>query len=113
MAEAQTLVEELGVPIHLSLDHDLGWRPAYPDRKPSGKFTKRIVGWFRPDVIVDPTGLDFADWFAWHTLEGGRLSLDFVYYIHTANDRARPILRDRMFRLTRQEPAGYENWWAQ
>lgn len=112
VAEAQTMVEELGVPQALSLDHDMAWHVPPGLTKVEGPLVQRISGWFRPGICVDPTGLDFADWFGHHTIEGARLPLDFVYYIHTRNSRARPILRDRMFRMTRQEPAGYEDWWV-
>ncbi len=110
--EAQNMVQAKGVPEALSLDHDLSWRPAYPDSEPEGPLVWRLSGSFRRDCIVDPTGLDFAAWFFQHTIAGARLPLGFIYYVHTSNDLARPILRDLMFRITRQEPAGYKDWWA-
>lgn len=110
VAEAQTMVCEMGVPVAVSFDHDMQYRIP-KDTKP-GKLISRVSGWFAEGVALDPTGLDFADWFAHHTMEGAKLPDGFVYYIHTANDRARPMIRDRMFRICRQEPVAYHEWWT-
>jgi hypothetical protein len=108
--EAQSMVKARGIPVALSLDHDMEY--TVPKDLPPGKLITRVSGHFVKGVALDPTGLDFADWFAHETIEGARLPLGFVYYVHTANNRARPMIRDRMFRLTRQEPAGYHDWWV-
>jgi hypothetical protein len=112
VAEAQTMVIERGTPNALSLDHDMAWTVPPHLTAVEGPLVQRVSGWFRPGVCVDPTGLDFADWFCEHTIEGSLLPLDFIYYIHTANQRARPMLRDRMFRAIRREPTAYGDWWA-
>lgn len=109
VAEAQTMCVELGVPVAVSFDHDMEY--TVPKDVPPGKLIARVSGWFAKGVAVDPTGLDFADWFALHTIEGARLPDGFRYYVHSTNRRGALMIRDRMFRLCRQEPLGWEDWW--
>lgn len=109
--EAQELVLANGIPVSVSFDHDMDF--VVPKDVRAGKIVlvKRVSGWFARGVALDPTGLDFADWFSQHTINGARLPDDFTYYIHTSNNRARPMIRDCMFRATQREPVAYHDWW--
>lgn len=66
--DAVWMVENYGIPYHMSLDHDLG--------SPGNR-----------------TGMDFVKWFAEYVLENELdLPPDFTYYVHSQN----PVGADNM-----------------
>jgi hypothetical protein len=82
-----------------------------PKDLPKGKLIERVSGWYVQGMALDPTGLDFADWFCHHTIEDAKLPDGFKYYVHSANQRGAMMIRDRMFRATRQECSGWFEWY--
>lgn len=108
--EAITLVRSRGLPVAISLDHDLG--QTYPTGPAEGPLLYRITGHFRPAVNVHPTGLDFVGWL-WDLIEHGEYAFPegFTYYVHSANPRGRAMMACIMEKLTGQPPNGWQDWW--
>jgi hypothetical protein len=74
---AQQLVVVMGMPTHVSFDHDLGWDYLDPDPQ---------TGLILDLGKVEKSGYDLAKWIIECDLDGTlRLPDDFTFYVHSSN----------------------------
>lgn len=82
---AISLIEKNGIPIDISLDHDI-WTGAIQ-------------------------GVDFVLWFEEYVNNGNKLPEGFEYSIHSTNQSGSAEMQVVMARLTGKEPKYLKQWW--
>lgn len=108
--EAKALIAERGMPDAISFDHDMPYD--VPKEPPQGKLIQVVSGFYRENVRLHPTGLDFVGWL-WDQVEDGThvFPEGFTYYVHSANHRGAQMIACIMEKLTGQPPKGWQDWW--
>ncbi len=112
VAEAIEIIESHGLPYAISFDHDMGIA-SLPLGKPVGRFIRSISGWFRPGVVLNPTGIALAEYIRQNFRSQDLRPHVFGYAIHSANREGSDAIRDIMLYATGREPLATGPWWLE
>jgi len=94
--KAIELINNFGLPIDMSLDHDI---------------------WIGPGRLIDGVeyapmhGGEFVLWLEEYVKTGHQLPQSFKYSIHSSNEGGRDFMHDVMKRITGQEATHLKVWW--
>lgn len=78
--DAVWYVKNMGVPYHISFDHDLAYEHYHTDQFAEDYMDKKAS-----DAPREFTGYDFAKWFCYYCQDNNVDLSNFTYHVHSAN----------------------------